>query len=538
MKQGFRARMGEMHTWVGLALGVLLFAIFWTGTLSVFDKEIDRWMMPATRLAPLTEQTLSIDHDIRPVLERDAAQAPAWTIILPGERTPFLAISYGSEQARKSTRRLFDPRDMRELPPALTSGASGFLYPFHHNLTIRQSGIGAWIVGIASVGMLCLLVSGIAAHRKILAEFFTFRPKRAFNRSSLDLHNLTGVLVLPFYILITLSGLIVAFEIYFPKAYEALYAPAGEAQQPGGKPARGSRETPERAFLREAMGQVRLPKGGRPGDTASLDAMLADAERDWGKGSVYLVRVNNPKDAAGNVVLRRHSLDSVTKDINNFRFAAVDGQKMGNFEASPMVNAWNFIAGMHYLQFSHWTLRWLYFLGGLAGCVMIATGLFFWSSSRRKQHLANGRAGVPLVDTLNIAGVGGLIAATLAYFIANQALPRQPDIVGCEREQAEIMIFYATWLLALAHAAIRCFGDRLAGHRRAWREISLLIAVLALTAVVLNGMRTGDHLLHTLATSNWPVAAMDGLLLLGGLLALFASRRLGPTGSAKELAHA
>jgi uncharacterized iron-regulated membrane protein len=525
--------MGEMHNGVGLLLGTLLFVIFWTGTLSVFDKEIDRWMMPGTRLAALTGQTLSIDRDVRPIFERDAALAPAWTIILPSERTPFLALSYGSEQARKSTRRLFDPHDMHELPPALSYGASGFLYPFHHNLTIRQSGIGAWIVGIASVAMLCLLVSGIAAHRKILVEFFTFRPLRAFNRSSLDLHNLTGVLVLPFYVAITLSGLIVAFEIYFPKVHEALYTDATEAQS-----TRVARETPERAFLREAMGKVRLPKGGHPGDTASLDAMIASAEHYWGQGNIYLIRVNNPKDSAGNVVLRRHNSDSVAKDIDNIRFATTDGRLMGKFEASPMVGAWNFIAGMHYLQFSHWALRWLYFFAGLAGCVMIATGLLFWSSSRRKAYLANGKAGGAVVDTLNIAGIGGLIAATLAFFVANQVLPRQADIFGFEREQAEILIFFGTWLLGLAHAALRCFSQRQKGHLLAWHEVLLTIALLSLTAVAFNGIFTGDHLLRTLASRNWPVATMDALLLLCALLALLGARRIGLARSTRAPSHA
>ena len=42
--------MGWLHTWAGLVLGAILFAIFWMGTLSVFDREIDRWLMPETRL--------------------------------------------------------------------------------------------------------------------------------------------------------------------------------------------------------------------------------------------------------------------------------------------------------------------------------------------------------------------------------------------------------------------------------------------------------------------------------------------------------
>ena len=50
-----RRSMSWLHTWAGVVLGSLLFAIFWMGTLSVFDREIDRWMMPATRIAAPAE---------------------------------------------------------------------------------------------------------------------------------------------------------------------------------------------------------------------------------------------------------------------------------------------------------------------------------------------------------------------------------------------------------------------------------------------------------------------------------------------------
>lgn len=50
MQPGFRGSMNWVHTWAGAVLGGLLFAIFWMGTLSVFDREIDRWMAPMTRV--------------------------------------------------------------------------------------------------------------------------------------------------------------------------------------------------------------------------------------------------------------------------------------------------------------------------------------------------------------------------------------------------------------------------------------------------------------------------------------------------------
>ena len=38
--------MSALHTWAGLVLGWLLFAIFLTGTLAVFDRELNWWMQP------------------------------------------------------------------------------------------------------------------------------------------------------------------------------------------------------------------------------------------------------------------------------------------------------------------------------------------------------------------------------------------------------------------------------------------------------------------------------------------------------------
>ncbi|HLW04271.1 MAG TPA: PepSY-associated TM helix domain-containing protein, partial [Azoarcus sp.] len=51
MRTDFRDAMHRLHTGVGVTLGGLLLVIFWMGTLSVFDREIDRWMMPETRLS-------------------------------------------------------------------------------------------------------------------------------------------------------------------------------------------------------------------------------------------------------------------------------------------------------------------------------------------------------------------------------------------------------------------------------------------------------------------------------------------------------
>lgn len=43
---GFRQAQAWLHTWCGLWFSWLLFAVFLTGTLAVFDEPISHWMTP------------------------------------------------------------------------------------------------------------------------------------------------------------------------------------------------------------------------------------------------------------------------------------------------------------------------------------------------------------------------------------------------------------------------------------------------------------------------------------------------------------
>src|SRR5690606_3086391 len=79
--------MNWLHTWFGVVASGLLFVIFWTGTLAVFDREIDRWTMPMSRI----DATPLMDLDKLPAIM--AAQFPdaaVWSLDLPTERAPAL----------------------------------------------------------------------------------------------------------------------------------------------------------------------------------------------------------------------------------------------------------------------------------------------------------------------------------------------------------------------------------------------------------------------------------------------------------------
>src|ERR1044071_5995560 len=93
METTFRASMNWLHTWAGVCLGTVLFAVFWMGTLSVFDREIDRWMMPASRVAPAGLNSVdALARELQPVI----GASPQWLVLYPTEREPVARVGYAA----------------------------------------------------------------------------------------------------------------------------------------------------------------------------------------------------------------------------------------------------------------------------------------------------------------------------------------------------------------------------------------------------------------------------------------------------------
>ena len=77
----FRLSMTWVHTWFGLVLGLVLMVCFFFGSLSVFDREIDRWAIPETRFEP--QPMPSFDRMLLPILAQVKADAKDYAAKAP-----------------------------------------------------------------------------------------------------------------------------------------------------------------------------------------------------------------------------------------------------------------------------------------------------------------------------------------------------------------------------------------------------------------------------------------------------------------------
>jgi uncharacterized iron-regulated membrane protein len=539
MFQNFRLSMTWLHTWFGLVLGFVLMIAFFFGALSVFDREIDRWAIPQSRFAP--QPMPSFDTVLKPVFESmqpfaasvsemrsrvsgsmpEYFDTPSRWGAYTTHRDPVLSVFAGYEVPNAIdpeeliwANRTIDPRTGESLPDDRLKVGSQFFYPLHYSLTLHWKDLGYWIVGFAALIMLVALVTGVVMHRKLLRELFTFRPNKSNSRSILDLHNLTGVVALPFHFFFAFTGLVIFAGIYFPITHTQL--------EP----------------LHELHEQLDAEQTGLPHDRAgvaapiaSVDAMVAEAQRRWAErgmaGDVGFLALQHVGDANGYVSIYRAGTDRIALTGEGIHFKASTGELLREDPAPSVVaNINEFLTGLHLQHFRHWLLRWLYVFGGLAGCVCIATGFIFFVEKRKRQHAKVTSQGSRVVDALAVTTVTGMLIAAAGILIANRLLPDTLPSGWPARGDLEQYLFWATWALALLHALVRSAPVAQARTNPAWREQCWAVAVMAVAAVLLNWITTGDHLGKTLVDGYWPVAGVDLFLLVGAVIAALTARWL------------
>jgi len=353
--------------------------------------------------------------------------------------------------------------------------------------------------------MLVAIVSGVVTHRRILSDFFTLRRDKAAQRGWLDAHNVTGVLALPFHLMITYTGVVTLAVMYMPWGVTTAYR--GEAQ----------------AFYAESGQIVRpRPPAGRPGTLAPVGPMVRQALAAFPR-PLERVAIRNPQDANATVVALFEAPRGLSQEHSQIAFDGVSGRLLetSRGDLKPATRTFAALVGLHEAHFAGTALRVLFFLCGVMGCAMVATGLVLWSVARLPPPGERPAFGLRLVRALTVGGVAGLSGAIAAYFLANRLLP--VDLAG--RAEWEIRIVFAVWialaLLPLVRPPRRAWCDGLAAASILW------LAVVAADILTLPGhplRRWGGDALFV-----WFDGAMLTLAILFALAARTVAGRARPS---------
>jgi len=502
--RGIRQSMSDLHTWVGLLLGWVLYAMFLTGTVSYFKDELSQWARPElARLAELPDPAV-VAQRVAEAFTKIAPDTSQWSVRLPDARNNS-AYAFWRTAPREPGQRgfaegHFDPATGERVNSRDTLGGE-FFFRFHFQFHYMPVLWGRWLAGIAAMFMLVAIISGVITHKKIFVDFFTFRWGKG-QRSWLDAHNALSVFGLPFHAMITYTGLVTLMAMYMPWAGQMAIKSPAERQQ-------------MQAEL-SAFTQPGKPTGQKV-PLASVENMVRQAQERWGHDNVGRVNATNPGDAAARIVVTRGDPGRVSMSPQYMEFEGVTGKLLSvRDQVGAAAETRGVFYALHLGRFSDTVTRWLYFLVSFAGTAMVGTGLVMWTVKRRQKLPDPQRPyfGFRLVERLNIASIAGLSVAMTAFMWGNRLL--QTTLAG--RSNWEVDLFFIVWAATLLHALVR-------PAKAAWIEQLWAAAALLFLLPVVNAMTTQRPFWHSLAQHDWIFVGIDLMCwLLGALHVVLALR--------------
>lgn len=161
---------------------------------------------------------------------------------------------------------------------------------------------------------------------------------------------------------------------------------------------------------------------------------------------------------------------------------------------------------LHEGLFADVYLRWLYFLSGLLGAGMIATGMIIWVQKRKKQQSRF----INVLDKLNAAVVVGLPIAIAGYFWANRLLP----VEMANRAAWEMHSLFIVFALCVCFCVLQT-------AKQAWQRMLWLAASIFALVPLVNMLTTEHNLIVSFQNSDWLMFGFDLTMLAfagGGLL--------------------
>ncbi|NJC07321.1 PepSY-associated TM helix domain-containing protein [Polymorphobacter fuscus] len=498
-----RQSQSFLHSWSGLLVGWVVFIVFVAGTIAFYRDGLNRWMRP--ELARV-EARAPVIAGAQRFLAHRAPDAKSWFITLPGAAAPGAHLFWQPEPIKGEPKRRRGRRDNQAIigadgEPAVVRDTRGgeFFYRFHFDLHYMPVIWARWLVGFAAMAMLVAILSGIVTHKKIFRDFFTLRRGKG-QRSWLDGHNAAAVLALPFHLMITYTGLVTLMAMLMPWAVVANY-------------------TDDQALFDKLFpAAAETERSHRAAPLVDLNRLVADAERRFG-APAGAVSVSLPGDAAARVTVSQSPTATLSARTPSLTYDGVSGALVWQSPApgAAVVTA-GAMVGLHAGRFAGDGLRLVYFLCGVAGSVMIGSGLVLWTVKRRVKlpDPARPHFGFRLVEWLNIAVVGGFPLGIAAFFWANRLLP-----LGMKgRAEWEVHWLFLAWAAALLIAALR-------RPATAWTWVLGTTGVLLITLPLYGVAMTDFGLAAALGKGDGMMAGIDIALLLFGLGYLALARRVG-----------
>ncbi|MEL7120443.1 MAG: PepSY-associated TM helix domain-containing protein [Bacteroidota bacterium] len=371
---------GKWHTYAGVIAGSILVIVCLTGTLLVFEQELDVWLYPDLFEYEKGEQELTFQQ----LADRIEEQQPNWQ--LAGlfkddlRKGVILAILIDSEEqvfASPYTGEILGTRVYRK-------SVMGFTRHLHRTLLVPV--VGRYIVGICALFMVILVITGlrlwIPSKWKHLKSNLTIKRGASLKRQNYDFHQAVGFYFSPFLALISLTGVAITFS---PLVILALFLVSFE---------------PPQSLDSILNQQSTYEEGFKP---INIDEAYAFAMEE--EPEARISGISLPRDSAGIYTINLYKDNAAqTGDRTLLFMDQYTGEVLTNSGTDfPNIGKAyvNWVTPIHFGTFGGLTTRILALISSFMGAIMFLTGIIIWwprykKMKKNKPYLAKEK---PLEET-------------------------------------------------------------------------------------------------------------------------------------------
>ncbi|MEL7198516.1 MAG: PepSY-associated TM helix domain-containing protein [Pseudomonadota bacterium] len=516
-------RIYDLHSWTGVALGIMMFFVCFTGSVALFHHEFEPWEDPAKR-GEIASNPVPIHSTLENWIADNAnGREPAFVnVSLPhGEHGHYdLFASFRDEKGEFEFSEARFSSTTGEQLFFREEGANQLLYDLHRDLAwpdaLGGRQVGRIIVGLVGIAFLLLILTGIVAHTKITKELFTLRYLKSVRLKWQDSHKVLGLWTSPFAAMIALTGAflgvvalllpLMAFVV-MKGDEEALVAKLGLAQT-------------ERAGISAPM--------------VSVDEIGPRLHPETGN-PVSFVQYSNWGDQNARASLH-YKAESRLLYSDIIEVNATTGEQVPNTDIFTTGGPFGYVLAtfspLHYGTYGGITLKLIYFALGMSLAIMSALGSMMWIERRR--HGGEGQKSdrfYAVLSAINTGVCAGLPFAAIAVLAFDKVY------WGAEtaRYSAMVWFFFAVWVVSAI------FGYLRGNDYKANRELLAATGFGMVALAPLNWVVTGDVMWSAFGTGAAGSAWFDFAFILLGASAVVVAAKLPaerPSDKRRKKAHA
>lgn len=451
-----------VHTWSGLAAGLLLFIAFYAGAISVFEPALARWATPPARVTPLAQAETLMAHTMaeHPQAKRqftlhlgEAGDIPARLTWRLSREDPAQFGAALNEAGGVSVATLTD------------KGLGQFIDDLHRSGGLSTDAhLGATLMGIVSAVYVLALFSGIVIVLPTLVrDLFALRIGPNLKRMWMDAHNLVGIVSLPFHIVIAVTA--VGFGLH-DEIYDALDYVVHRGEQ-------------------QKISQLEAPNATIPRNPAPA-VMLAPADlltrlESYEPGfRPYAIEYRDAGTKGAAAMVWGRDERQMMRGRGYALMSAVTGEVVSTYYLPGHQSGYGSLVSsffaLHFASFGGTPVKWGYVALGLGGAFLFYSGNLLWVESRRRRDAATGGAAGQrrVAGWMAAATVGvclGCVIGVSVAVVASKGLHGQVADIGAWRWG----LYYAALLAGVGWAFARGAGR--AGAELLWAAAAVTAAI-------------------------------------------------------------